>query len=145
MVPGDANSLAVIRWVITRLALTLGLKPDEVDQIEVAVDEACSNVLDHAYRTLSPKPPLHLEIHLKDTDFIVDIIDQGHSFDYTSYIPPKFPDHWIEGHERGVGLYIIRQFMDEVHYESLPDKRNRMRLIKKVQRAALPQLASVSA
>jgi len=131
IVPGDPKALCNIRWVITRLATAAGLNADQIDQVEVAVDEACTNVLDHAYKTRDPKPPLHLEIQTDDNgSFIVDVLDSGASFDFASYVPPKFPDHWMEGHERGVGLYLISQFMDEVQYNKLDDQTNRLRLIK---------------
>lgn len=133
MVLGQAHSLAIVRWVITRLAWALGLHSDDIDEIEIAVDEACANVLDHAYPDRTPKPPLHMEICVSDTYFVVEVIDQGRVFDYKAYCPPRFPDHWINGHERGVGLFLIRQFMDDVQYTSTPDGQNRLRLIKRIQ------------
>lgn len=133
LLPGNATSLAMIRWVVTRLATAAGLSVDDIDRIEVAVDEACANVLDHAYSALNPKPPLQIEISSSDETFTVDIIDRGKRFDFGSYKKPKFPEHWLEGNERGVGLYLIHQFMDDVQYETLPNEDNRMRLIKRLQ------------
>lgn len=135
LLPGKPTSLAMIRWVVTRLATAAGLAMDDIDQVEVAVDEACTNVLDHAYAAMDPKPPLHIVIDASGDQFIVDIIDRGKTFDFESYTEPKFPDHWLEGHERGVGLYLIHQFIDSVEYETLPDASNRMRLIKQRQTA----------
>jgi len=132
VVPGDAKALCNIRWVVTRLATAAGLPVENIDQIEVAVDEACTNVLDHAYKSRNPKPPIHLEIQTdEDGTFTVDVLDTGDSFDFAAYVPPKFPDHWIEGHERGVGLFLISQFMDDVQYETLETKQNRLRMIKR--------------
>ncbi len=131
MLPGNPSSLAMIRWVVTRLATAAGMSSEAIDQVEVAVDEACTNVLDHAYSACNPKPPLHIQIDSNDERFVVDIIDQGKAFDAETYTEPKFPDHWLEGNERGVGMYLIRQFMDDVQYESFPNVGNRMRLIKR--------------
>ncbi len=131
LLPGNAASLATVRWVVTRLATAAGLPEEAIDHVEVAVDEACTNVLDHAYQAMDPKPPLHIAITTSDDAFMVDILDRGKTFDYGSYTEPEFPDHWVEGHERGVGLYLIRQFIDEVRYETLPGPQNRMRLIKR--------------
>ncbi len=131
LLPGSPTSLAMIRWVVTRLATAAGLSIDDIDSVEMAVDEACANVLDHAYGGLDPKPPLHIEINTNDETFIIDIIDRGKTFDMSNYREPKFPEHWMEGHERGVGLYLIHQFMDDVQYEKLPNDRNRMRLVKR--------------
>lgn len=130
MVPGATASLAVIRWVVSRLSVAAGLSPTAVDQVEMAVDEACTNVLDHAYADSDPKPPLHVIIENTPDALIFDIIDQGKTFDYPSYQEPKFPAHWLEGNERGVGLYLIHRLMDKVEYENIPHAGNRMRLTK---------------
>ena len=131
LVPGTATSLSVIRWVVTRLARASGLSPEQVDQLEMAVDEACANVVEHAYKELSQKPPLHILINNSPEAFTVDIVDQGKTFDFAGYQAPKFPDHWEEGNTRGVGLYIIQSCADDVHYDSLPNAGNRMRLVKR--------------
>ncbi len=135
MVPGHPSSLSAIRWVVTRLAHAAGLTDNQVDQVEIAVDEACSNVIEHAYHSLLPKPPLHIEIKAGKEQFVVDVIDCGQTFDYDAFMSPKIPEHWYEGNERGVGIYLIRRCMDEVLYDILPDARNRMRLVKRRQPA----------
>lgn len=135
-IPGETRYLALVRMVVTELARTAGVPDFEVDKIEIAVDEACTNVMDHAYRNASPKPPINVDIQLGPGQFVVDVIDQGTPFDYNAYVPPKFPDHWLNGRTRGVGLYIIRKCMDEARYDQLPGKTNRLRLIKRFQPAA---------
>ena len=131
-VPGETESLSLVRTVVTHLARSLGFPEREVDKIEVAVDEACTNVLEHAYRFVSPKPPVQLEIRRAVDQLVVDIIDEGCSFDFNHYNPPKFPDHWLEGNTRGAGLYLIRQCMDEITYSNEPSTGNRLRLVKKL-------------
>lgn len=141
LVPGSPNSLAVIRWVVTRLAKAAGLSDDEVDQIEIAVDEACTNVIDHAYGALATKPPIVLEMQAGEGQFVVDVIDTGKSFEFDEYKQPKFPDHWNEGNVRGVGLYLIHQCMDKVEYDKVSGDKNRMRLIKHRSPPGEPQPA----
>lgn len=131
-VPGETHSLALVRKIVTHLASDAGFPEEEVDKIEIAVDEACTNAMEHAYRSMSPKPHVQVRIESRDDVFIVDIIDQGAKFDYASYVPPKFPDHWDSGHTRGVGLYLIHQCVDETLYETLPDNANRLRLVKRL-------------
>jgi len=135
-VPGVTQSLALVRKIVTHLAAEAGFPEEEVDKIEIAVDEACTNAMEHAYSKLSPKPPVRVEIEISPGRFVVDIIDRGASFDFASYVPPRFPDHWDAGHTRGVGLYLIKQCVDEAHYDRLPDNANRLRLVKKLNRAA---------
>ncbi|HPG00150.1 MAG TPA: ATP-binding protein [Kiritimatiellia bacterium] len=137
-IPGDARYLALIRSVIVNAAIASGFADDDVDKIEMAVDEACTNVLDHAYRFATPKPPIDIEVRVSPERLVVDIIDRGVSFDFNAYIPPKFPDHWLRGKTRGLGVFLIKHFMDEAKYERLSATSNRLRLIKNLQQPVTP-------
>ena len=133
IVPGDPKSLSLIRMVVTAIAREAGLSEDQVGRVEVAVDEACTNVIEHSYQKLSPHPPVEVLVQADSKDFIVDIVDSGPSFDFNNRVRNKFPDHWVHGDNmRGAGLYLMMSLMDSVDYERLPDDRNRMRLIKKI-------------
>ena len=133
-VPGEALSLALIRLVVTHLAEVIGFTEEDVGKIEIAVDEACTNVIEHAYKDLQPKPVVRVEIQSQADQIIVDIIDHGVPFDFGSYETPRFPEHWADGHMRGVGLFLIRKCTDEAVYERLPEPANRLRLVKKLNR-----------
>lgn len=130
MVPGDPRALAIVRSVVLALCSQAGLGELRAGKIEVAVDEAVTNIIEHAYSGESPKPSIRLQFSLSPRRIMIDIIDNGRSFDYDGYAPPTFPDHWNQGNTRGVGIYLIRECMDEVQYEQLTGDRNRMRLIK---------------
>lgn len=130
-IPGEARFLFLVRAIVTAIAESIGLPEIEVDKVEVAVDEACTNVLDHAYSKLLPKPPIDIEVTVDEKNLVVDVIDYGARFDFSSYTPPRFPDHWLDGQTRGVGLYLIHQCMDSVSYEPLSDRHNRLRLTKR--------------
>lgn len=132
-VPGEAHSLALIRMMVTSLAEMAGMDENRIGEIELAVDEACSNVVDHAYRGMNPHPNFNLSVYVEDNDFVIDIVDRGRHFNFNAHVMPKFPDHWDEGNVRGVGLFLIRKTVDQVSYEQLPDKRNRLRLVKHVR------------
>jgi len=131
-VPGDTHSLSLVRKIVTHLATAAGFPAEEVDKIEIAVDEACTNAMEHAYREISPKPPVRLDIRASSREFVVDVIDEGKPFDFDAYQPPQFPDHWNAGNTRGVGVYLIKQCMDETRYDRLPDAGNRLRLVKRM-------------
>jgi serine/threonine-protein kinase RsbW len=134
-IPGDARYLALVRQVISVLAAGAGFPDEEVAKIEISVDEACTNVLDHAYRHSSPKPPIEVEIRFAPGQLVVDVIDQGKTFDFGAYVPPKLPDHWMNGQTRGVGLYLIRKCMDEMSYEQAGPV-NRLRLVKRLRQVS---------
>jgi anti-sigma regulatory factor (Ser/Thr protein kinase) len=134
-VPGETCSLALVRKIVTHLASSAGFPEIEVDKIEIAVDEACTNAMEHAYRAMSPKPHVEIHINVSEGHFTVDVIDRGNTFDFAAYNPPTFPEHWNRGNTRGLGLYLIKQFMDEINYERISDTENRLRLVKHVHAA----------
>lgn len=54
--PGDPPSLFVIRELTTLMANRAGLDSLDASKVKIAVDDACSNVLEHASRGLDPEP-----------------------------------------------------------------------------------------
>ena len=131
VVPGQPLSLALIRAVIAHLATTAGFDDVDASKIEIAVDEACANIMEHAYSDMENKPPVTVQVSLSDDLFVVEIIDEGKKFDKADYHPPTFPTHWEEGNIRGVGIYLIYQCMDTVSFLQTKGKRNQLRMIKK--------------
>ena len=81
VVPGDPRSLALVRSFVGHLALTAGFDDVEASKIEVAVDEACANIIEHAYSEMERKPPVTVQVVLSDDSFVVQIFDEGKSFD----------------------------------------------------------------
>lgn len=131
-VPGDRQFLAFVRTAIGHLARDAGFSDIETGKVEMAVDEACANVIEHAYRAMRPKPSVRIRCKLCPHRFVVEIVDQGESFDFNAYTPPSFPDHWEQGKSRGIGLFLIKKCVDEVTYRRLGDHENEMRLVKNV-------------
>lgn len=130
LVPSDLRCLDNLRNMVSDLAEAVGFSRNEIGRIEVAVDEACTNAIEHAYRDVKVKPPIQIDVFADDERLVIDVIDSGSGFDFKQERLPKFPDHWFHGNVRGAGLYLISECMDEVSYERMSDNRNRMRLIK---------------
>ena len=131
VVPGDPRSLALVRSFVGHLAANAGFDDVEAQKIEVAVDEACANIIEHAYSEMAQKPPVSIQIALREDDFVVQIVDEGKSFDKTNYRAPTFPKHWDDGNTRGVGVYLIHQCMDSVDFSKTAGEKNQLRLVKK--------------
>ncbi len=134
--PGDGSYLNYIRTVVGDLALQVGFDAYEAAKIEMAVDEACSNVVRHAY---SPDkewcwrqrdPEIRLEIRVENGRLIIEINDHGQSFDFANYHPAKIEDQLREMKVGGYGILIMRNFMDEVQYSSNDQTGNTLRMVK---------------
>lgn len=129
--PGTPDSLPAIRKLVVDAAEDCGFDPEDVAKIEMAVGEACTNVIEHAYRT----QPLRLEIEVEVQKF-PDRLEVLIS-DYSTI---NFPiddsvglgiDEYIETERRrGLGLYIIRSFVDHLEHRFVCGQGNELRLVK---------------
>jgi len=134
--PGHGSYLAYIRAIVVDLARKIGFDENEVAKIEMAVDEACSNVVRHAY---SPDkewcwqqrdPEIRLDLRVEDGRLIIEINDHGQRFDFANYRPTNIEDHLREMKPGGYGILIMRNFMDEVQYSSNDQNGNTLRMVK---------------
>ena len=139
--PGHGSYLAYIRTLVGDLARKVGFPEVEVAKIEMAVDEACSNVVKHAY---SPNkewcwkhrhPEIRLDVRVSDSQLIIEINDHGQRFDFAAYQPNAIEDRVRDMKTGGYGIAIMRQFMDEVQYSSSQTTGNTLRLVKNLQKS----------
>ena len=139
--PGHGSYLSYIRTLVGDLARKVGFPEDDVAKIEMAVDEACSNVVKHAY---SPKkkwcwqhrhPEIRLNVRVVSNQLIIEINDHGQNFDFTAYRPDSIDERLKAMRTDGYGISIMRQFMDEVAYNSNNTTGNTLRLVKYLQKS----------
>ena len=133
--PGEVRSLGHIRKAVADLAHTIGFPEDEVAKVEMAVDEACSNVVKHAYAPDKQwcwrhDPEIRLEIRTEDGRLVIEINDHGQKFDFAGYQPASIQARINDMKTSGYGIFIMRQFMDEVQYHSSDQEGNTLRLVK---------------
>ena len=134
--PGHVSYLAYIRRLIGDLARKVGFPEDDVAKIEMAVDEACSNVVAHAYapkkewRWKHRDPEIRLDVRAEDARLVIEIHDHGQRFDFSAYRPDEIEGRIKEMKPHGYGIFIMRKFMDEVQYSSNDKTGNTLRLVK---------------
>ena len=134
--PVDGSYLAYIRSLIGDLARKVGFTEDDVAQIEMAVDEACSNVIAHAYapkkewRWKSFNPDIRLDVRVEGNRLVIEIRDHGQRFDFAAYQPDEIEGRIKEMKPHGYGIFIMRKFMDKVQYSSNKKTGNTLRLVK---------------
>ena len=101
------------------------LDEDDVAALELAVNEAASNIMKHAYHGRADQL-IALEADAFPDRVAVRLYHLGDSFDPTSVRPPA-----LDGsRESGFGVYIINRSVDEVRYSRDPRGRNCIALIK---------------
>jgi len=132
-VPGRFDSLAQISDFIAQAARDAGLDEDGVFHVQMAVDEACSNVIEHAYA--ESLGDIDLECHVDaGGDLRVEIRDQGGPFDPESVSPPPVTNGSVDIDEMkigGLGLFFMRKLMDEVTFRFDAATGNHLTMVKR--------------
>jgi len=129
-VPSSSANLAMIRTFVGEVACRADLSEEESLLLAVAVDEACANVIEHAYGHDATKQVMVRAVLDEDT-IRFDVVDQGKGFD-PSLIEPKDPRQLVkERASGGLGMGLIRRIMDEVVYHIVPGEKNELRMIKR--------------
>ena len=132
LVPGNVASLPLIRALVNSASEAGGFPMEAMLQIEMAVDEACTNIIEHAYRS---HPPLKHEIEVVASlfaDRLEIVINDYSPVDFpVSTSAPINPDEYLSAERhRGLGLYIINNFVDRVEHHFHSGQGNELRLVK---------------
>ncbi|MBK8988817.1 MAG: ATP-binding protein [Chloroflexi bacterium] len=93
--------------------------------IELAVHEACTNIVEHAYAGISGRIEIAFTLLEEPRQFIIELHDRGQSFNLADVVAPNFEQPQTSGY----GLFLVHQLMDEVAYFPEPGN-NRWRLVK---------------
>lgn len=127
--PANFKSLADISDFIVKTSDKAGFSPNEVYAIQTAVDEAVSNIIDHAY---GGEDLGDIEIQVTNIKNGIQIIlrDEGDPFDPDIVPNPDISSPLEVRKERGLGIFFMRKLMDQVIFEFSNKKGNTLTLIK---------------
>jgi serine/threonine-protein kinase RsbW len=133
VVPNDTGYLVAVREEVTRVVSESAFSARDRKLIIVAVDEAVTNIMEHAYdNDLEGELDIELILEYDATRFEVIIRDSGKEFDLRSLQVPDVREHVKNGSRHGLGIFLIRQIMDEINYNFVQGVRNELQLIKYV-------------
>jgi serine/threonine-protein kinase RsbW len=121
--PSRPSAVAGIRERVRRFARRMPFTLDELDDIRVAVGEACTNAVKHGHNPLHPRINIRLERH--PDALRVFVTDHGPGFDPATVCPPRAQELC----EFGRGIVCMRGLMDEVVFHRL-DPGMRVELVK---------------
>lgn len=119
-----------IREFVGTIARENGFSAKEVYNIQLAADEAASNIIEHAYENTADGM---LEISCTMQGDVIKLVltDHGETFDPSDVPTPDLTADLSERKIGGLGIYLMRKLMDEVHYQSNSDKSNTLTMIKR--------------
>jgi serine/threonine-protein kinase RsbW len=134
--PCRYSYLRMIRQSVLDMCARAGLSEFKAAQLEMAVDEACANVIEHSYggetgaSHNASHPGLRINLMQCRDRIVVEIFDRGSGFDFEgqSIVDPQA---YVDANrQRGLGMFIIRKFVDDVAYERETSSGNCLRLTK---------------
>jgi anti-sigma regulatory factor (Ser/Thr protein kinase) len=129
-VTGDFNNLARIADFINEIAVQAGLDDKACYAVQMAVDEACTNVIEHAYGG-EGKGKIQLDCQIQAEGLQVTIIDRGIPFDPEQIPPLNTKAPITERSRRGMGVFFIHKLMDRVEYKFNTSQGNQLILFKR--------------
>ena len=129
------DNLLEVREFVGDAARACGFSEEEAANIVLAVDEACTNIIKHAYQYATDKE-IEVAIQYNKNSFEIRIFDSGKSFDPSTIRQPNLTDHIGHRKRGGLGVYLMKKLMDKVEYNFRRGKRNEVRLIKYLSKAS---------
>ena len=127
-IPSQTEKLSLARDFVADAAKVFGFKEDDVNSIALAVDEACTNIIKHAYNYASDKD-IDIVVSMNKPEFEILIEDRGKHFNAQQVPVPNMKEYMSHYKRGGLGMYLMKKLMDKVEY-SIQPRKNIVRLIK---------------
>ena len=132
-VAADESQLSRVRDFIVDACEEAAFSERETSNTKLAVDEACTNIMKHAYDNAG-EGEITVSVSIKPGDIKISLADKGKKFDYASVQDPNLDEYVETGRKGGLGIYLINRLMDGVEYRA-SDAGNELILAKRSQSA----------
>lgn len=131
--PVDATSVPFIRGLCRQALEHLRIDRDVVDEVTLALSEACANVVLHA----GPGDGYEVHVDIDDDECVMSVYDDGQGFD-ASALPLAPTGSLLEG---GRGVVLMRALVDALNFEHDSDGRHRVTFAKQLRAAGIGRVA----
>jgi serine/threonine-protein kinase RsbW len=119
-IPAKPEFVGIVRLTLSGIASRMGYSYDEIEDLKIAISEACTNAVQHAYEKIEGGEVM-IGFGLCEDRLEVMVSDSGQSFNFEQkkselgpYSAANPVDQLPEG---GLGLYLMETLMDEVHVQ----------------------------
>lgn len=135
-VPGRYDRILEVCQFVIAGAADAGFDAGDLFKIELACDEACTNVIEHAYGS-EDQGEIRVIWEMSGQQFLVRVFDTGRPFNPDSVTEPIIPDSPADVEKMkigGLGLQFMRKLMDEIHFFFDDSNGNQLLMIKYLPR-----------
>ena len=128
--PARYEFLDEIRDFVADVARKGGFTEKVIYSLQLAADEAASNIIEHAYQGVA-NASLQITCDMQDDELIITMRDSGRPFDPSNVKQPNLKADLSKRQIGGLGVYLMRKIMDEVRYQSNAKTGNLLTMIKR--------------
>lgn len=138
-VPGRYAEIKHICDFVAEGAMEAGFDDDAIFQVQLACDEACTNIIEHTYEA-EDAGNIRIRWEIENTYFKITIMDSGKKFDPRVIPPapvPPGPVQLDDGEDLdvkvgGLGVYFMRKLMDRVTFDYTEENGNILTMVKRL-------------
>lgn len=124
------ENLDEIREFVAEVARAGGFSEKTVYSLQLATDEAATNIIEHAYGGEADEV-LELMCEMRGNEIVIVLKDRGTPFDPSLVKEPNLSADLSSRQVGGLGIYLMRKLMDSVKYESDPRSGNKLTMTKR--------------
>lgn len=139
-VPGVLEEVARVCAFVVEAAEAAGLDERAVYHCQMAVDEWCTNVIEHGYTqtpTVNRAGRIEIDLRIETGKLLIIVTDDSPRFDPTQISSPRTDQSVDEREPGGLGWFLIKKIMDDVQYDYV-DGYNRLQMTKRVNSDGTP-------
>lgn len=127
-IPASTKNLSDVRKFVAQHAISHGFNRQQIADIRLAVDEAITNIIKHAYNG-EENHTIEIEVTFKHDRVCIELFDTGTTFNLKTFPQPNIKEKIKQKKRGGMGVYLIHSLMDDVSY-GREDDSNKMVMCK---------------
>ena len=124
------ENLDEIRELVGEKARQIGFSDKEIYAIQLAADEASTNIIEHAYAGVE-NGKIEIDCTIDNGELKIVMCDRGKPFNPSSVPEPNVKADLSDRQIGGLGMYLMRKLMDEVSYEISTEAGNVLTMVKR--------------
>ena len=128
--PAKFEFLDEIRELVAQVARQGGFTEKAIYSLQLAADEAASNIIEHAYEGIS-NAKIDITCNMQGDTLVITMRDTGRPFDPSKVKQPNLKADLSDRQIGGLGVYLMRKLMDEVSYLSNSKTGNVLTMTKR--------------
>lgn len=130
--PNRPEFVAVARLTVAAIATRLAFDINDIEDIKVAVAEACTNAIEHGCPSTQCAEMIALRFEIGDESLTVTVEDTGDGFNPDTVTRQRGGHGTATLTERGLGMLLIEALMDDVEFSSTPERGTQVRMMKRL-------------